>query len=96
MHLLLSRVSQISEEQVTPFLINTSPNGNPGRLWKARGCRECSDYGHKGRIAVFELTRVNQSLGQDIAAGLGTKELSSRFETMRHSTMIQDLLHKVS
>jgi len=30
---------------------------------------------HRGRIAVFELTRIDQSLGQDIAAGIGIEAI---------------------
>lgn len=68
----------------------------PKTVNAAVGCRECNDYGHRGRIAVFELTRIDQPLGQDIAAGIGIKELSSRFEKMRNTTMVQDVLHKVA
>jgi len=68
----------------------------PQTVYEAVGCRECNNYGHRGRIAVFELTCIDQSLGQDIAVGIGMKTLSSRLETMRNSTMVRDVLYKVA
>jgi type II secretory ATPase GspE/PulE/Tfp pilus assembly ATPase PilB-like protein len=68
----------------------------PPTVHQAVGCDDCKHYGHKGRIAIFELTPIHQSLGQDIAAGIGPKELSSRFETLRNSTLAQDVLYKVA
>lgn len=68
----------------------------PETVSEAVGCPECKGYGHKGRIAVFELTSIDQSLGQEIAAGMGTKELSARFEANRKSTMVQDVLYKAA
>jgi len=68
----------------------------PQTVYEAVGCSECNNYGHRGRIAVFELTRIDQSLGQDIAAGIGIKTLFSRLETMRNSTIVQDVLYKVA
>jgi len=68
----------------------------PQSVYEAVGCKQCGDYGHKGRIAVFELTPVDLVLGQDIAGGMGTRELSSRFREARSRSMIQDILHKVA
>ena len=68
----------------------------PQALHEAVGCSQCGDYGHKGRIAVFELTPVDLALGQEIAGGIGTKELSSRFRDARSRSMGQDILHKVA
>jgi len=68
----------------------------PETVREAVGCPECGDYGHKGRIAVFELTPINRALGQDIAAGLGAKDLTPRFQEMRRRSIQQDILHKVA
>lgn len=68
----------------------------PQAVRRAVGCAECRGYGHKGRTAVFELTPVDQSLGHDIAGGIGTRELSSRFRQVRRASMAQDVLHKVA
>jgi type II secretory ATPase GspE/PulE/Tfp pilus assembly ATPase PilB-like protein len=68
----------------------------PATIHEAVGCKVCKEYGHKGRIAIFELTPIDRSLGQEIAAGIETKALSSRFKEARRSTLIQDLLYKVA
>ncbi len=68
----------------------------PPSIHEAVGCSQCGDYGHKGRTAVFELTPVDLVLGQDIAGGIGTRELSSRFRDARSRSLVQDILHKVA
>jgi type II secretory ATPase GspE/PulE/Tfp pilus assembly ATPase PilB-like protein len=68
----------------------------PDTVREAAGCPECGNYGHQGRIAVFELTPIDRALGQDIAAGLGTKELAPRFQERCRQSMQQDILHKVA
>jgi type II secretory ATPase GspE/PulE/Tfp pilus assembly ATPase PilB-like protein len=68
----------------------------PATVKEPVGCEKCRDYGHKGRIGVFELTPVPQSLGQEIAAGLTTKQLSARFEESRTRSVVQDVLCKVA
>jgi general secretion pathway protein E len=68
----------------------------PETVREAVGCPECRDYGHKGRIAVFELTPIDRALGQDIAAGLAARELSAQFREARCRSMIQDVLSKVA
>jgi len=68
----------------------------PSTVKQAVGCKECRGYGHRGRIAVFELTPIGQSLGLEIVAGISTKELSSRFAAARGGSMVQDILYKVA
>lgn len=68
----------------------------PDHFFAAGGCEACKGYGHKGRIGVFELTPVSQELGQDIAAGLGTRELAACFSQCRSQTLAQDVLHKAA
>ncbi len=68
----------------------------PQTVRRAVGCAECRGYGHKGRIAVFELTPIDQSLGHDIAAGVGARKLSSRLHHARRASMAQDVLHKAA
>ena len=68
----------------------------PESTREAVGCKECRNYGHKGRIAVFELTPVSQALGQEIASGIGMKELSSRLAAVRARSAVQDILGKVA
>jgi type II secretory ATPase GspE/PulE/Tfp pilus assembly ATPase PilB-like protein len=68
----------------------------PKTAREAVGCNECGNYGHKGRLGVFELTPISEPLGHDIAAGIGTKELTARFRGIRSSSMIQDALRKVA
>lgn len=88
-----AREVEIAPEDHELFTRNQVPV--PPTVRVAVGCPECKGYGHKGRIAVFELTPINRSLGQDIAAGMGAKELSARFADIRTNSLIQDVLYKV-
>jgi len=89
-----TREAEVTGETRELFERNDMPV--PQSVHEAVGCSQCGDYGHKGRIAVFELTPVDQALGQDIAGGIGARDLSSRFRDARNRSMIQDILHKVA
>lgn len=48
---------------------------NQVKAWKGRGCVECNQKGHRGRVAIYEFFLVNEALGDLIQPGLHTNEL---------------------
>jgi type II secretory ATPase GspE/PulE/Tfp pilus assembly ATPase PilB-like protein len=47
------------------------------RAWKGRGCVECNQRGHRGRVAIYEFFLVNDAIADLIQPGLRTGELRS-------------------
>jgi type II secretory ATPase GspE/PulE/Tfp pilus assembly ATPase PilB-like protein len=45
------------------------------KAWRGRGCVECNQKGHRGRVAVYEFFLVNETLADLIQPGLKTGEL---------------------
>ncbi len=45
------------------------------QAWKGSGCVECSQKGHRGRVAVYEFFLLNQQIADLIQPGLKTGEL---------------------
>jgi type II secretory ATPase GspE/PulE/Tfp pilus assembly ATPase PilB-like protein len=45
------------------------------RAWKGRGCVECNQKGHRGRVAVYEFFLLNEAIADLIRPGLRTGEL---------------------
>jgi general secretion pathway protein E/type IV pilus assembly protein PilB len=45
------------------------------KAWKGRGCVECNQKGHRGRVAVYEFFLLNEQLSDLIEPGLRTGEL---------------------
>jgi general secretion pathway protein E/type IV pilus assembly protein PilB len=45
------------------------------RAWKGRGCVECNQKGHRGRVAVYEFFLLNEKIADLIQTGLRTGEL---------------------
>jgi general secretion pathway protein E len=89
-----AREIALSEEGRSLFASHQVPV--PSAVYEALGCDACKGYGHKGRVAVFGLTPIDQDLGQDIAAGLGARELSARFTEVQSHSLAQDVLRKVA
>lgn len=48
---------------------------NQVRAWKGLGCVECNQKGHRGRVAIYELFLLNETLADLIHPGLKTGEL---------------------
>lgn len=42
--------------------------GGRGTAWKPVGCKECGNYGYKGRVGIFELLEANDELKQAVVA----------------------------
>jgi general secretion pathway protein E/type IV pilus assembly protein PilB len=45
------------------------------RAWRGRGCVECNQKGHRGRVAIYEFFVVNEAIADLIQPGLRTGEL---------------------
>jgi type II secretory ATPase GspE/PulE/Tfp pilus assembly ATPase PilB-like protein len=45
------------------------------RAWKGRGCVECNQKGHRGRVAIYEFFLLNEAISDLIQPGLKTGEL---------------------
>jgi general secretion pathway protein E/type IV pilus assembly protein PilB len=45
------------------------------KAWKGRGCVECNQKGHRGRVAIYEFFLVNDTIADLIQPGLHTGEL---------------------
>jgi type IV pilus assembly protein PilB len=46
-----------------------------GRLMKGQGCRTCNGTGYKGRVALYEVMRFNDTLKEMVLQGSSTAEL---------------------
>ena len=49
----------------------------PGRLWKGAGCAECLNTGYRGRVGVYELLTVNDTVRQAILKSKNTTTLKN-------------------
>ena len=45
------------------------------QAWKGRGCVECNQKGHRGRVAIYEFFLLNEEISDLIRPGLRTAEL---------------------
>jgi type II secretory ATPase GspE/PulE/Tfp pilus assembly ATPase PilB-like protein len=45
------------------------------KAWKGRGCVECNQKGHRGRVAIYEFFLVNEPVADLIEPGLHTGDL---------------------
>lgn len=63
-------------------------------LYKGTGCKNCSNTGFKGRIAVYEVMPINDNLKELILKGASSTEIKSEaikagMSTLRHSAIIK-------
>ncbi|HSK98432.1 MAG TPA: ATPase, T2SS/T4P/T4SS family, partial [Euzebyales bacterium] len=64
-------------------------------LWRAGGCRRCSETGYRGRLAIHEVMEVSEAISKLIVSGGATDQIRecARHEGMR--TLREDGLAKV-
>ncbi len=60
------------------------------KLYKAKGCRYCSEEGFVGRVGVYEALRMTPDLGEIIMKDPTEKELKAEAERQRMISLKQD------
>ncbi len=66
----------------------------PPQWRRAVGCPECDGTGYKGRIAVFEIVRLDDPLREAIGAGASLRELQRIARRQGFLTLFEDGLSK--
>lgn len=67
----------------------------PFKIYRPAGCKYCGDKGTTGRIAVFEMLKMNQHLENIINKDLTESSLKEEAERQGMITMKQDGIYKV-
>jgi type II secretory ATPase GspE/PulE/Tfp pilus assembly ATPase PilB-like protein len=51
---------------------------NEVKAWRGRGCVECNQKGHRGRVAIYEFFLLNEEIADLIQPGLRTGQLREK------------------
>ena len=68
--------------------------GNSGR--RGRGCDKCLGSGYFGRIAVYEIMKMNDTLRKMIAQGADAITLAEAVRSLGFRTMLEDARDKLA
>jgi type IV pilus assembly protein PilB len=63
---------------------------------KGRGCRNCSETGYKGRIALYEVMELGEELKEFVLNGASAIELKREAIRLGMRTLRQSALRKLS
>jgi len=80
-----------------PDIVKRYGWGDQGQvhLARGRGCPECYDSGYKGRFAIHELLKVDETLERLVSNNPGREELSIYLREHNVVTLFEDGLHHV-
>ncbi len=69
----------------------------PGEVkaWRGRGCVECNQKGHRGRVAIYEMFLLNEAISDVIQPGVKTSQLRELARQFGWHTMRENAWHKV-
>ena len=65
------------------------------RLFKGAGCRTCNNTGYKGRVALYEVMRFNETLKERVLQGVSSAELKQAAIKCGMSTLRMGGIRKV-
>jgi len=65
------------------------------KAWRGRGCVECNQKGHRGRVAIYEMFLLNETLADLIQPGVKTSQLRDAARHFGWRSMRQNAWHKV-
>jgi type IV pilus assembly protein PilB len=66
------------------------------RLYEGKGCDVCHQTGYNGRIGIFEILNISESIKDLIVAKSDSDEIAARAIKEGMTTMLDDGLKKVT
>jgi general secretion pathway protein E len=60
------------------------------RFYHAVGCPTCNGIGYKGRVGVFEILTVDESVRREIVPGVSTAAVEAAGRKLGMKTMLED------
>ncbi len=71
------------------------PKDNNGKLYKGKGCQECGNTGYYGRVGLFEVLPVTDSIGRMILERSSASDIETKAKEEGMVTLKQDGYLKV-
>jgi type II secretory ATPase GspE/PulE/Tfp pilus assembly ATPase PilB-like protein len=65
------------------------------KAWKGRGCIECNQKGHRGRVAIYEFFLLNEEIADLIRPGLKTGQLREAARKLGWRSLRENAWRKV-
>ena len=66
-----------------------------GKIYKSKGCEKCGGFGYRGRISIFELFVVNETLEKSIYGSPTEIELKNLAKNQEMVTLQEDGILKI-
>ena len=64
-------------------------------MYIGEGCQDCSGTGYTGRIGIYELLTMSESMCRGVSQGMGQEELKEIGKKEGFQSLFQDGLNKV-
>ncbi|HUJ27665.1 MAG TPA: type II secretion system protein GspE, partial [Myxococcales bacterium] len=65
------------------------------KLFRGRGCRNCNDTGYRGRVALYEVMPLWDSIKELVINGASTAELKAEAIRLGMQTLRMAAIHKL-
>ena len=83
---------------VTPKLLSSigidASKSSRARVYKSKGCGECNQTGHKGRMGIYEVLEINKNMKQAILTNASQEQLGKIANKNNFRTM-QEMGHEL-
>jgi len=83
---------------VTPKLLSSigidPSKSSRARIYKSKGCGECNQTGHKGRMGIYEVLEINKNMKQAILSNASQEQLGKIANKNNFRTM-QEMGHEL-
>ena len=86
------------DEVATPKLLSSigidPSKSSRARIYKSKGCGECNQTGHKGRMGIYEVLEINKNMKQAILSNASQEQLGKIANKNNFRTM-QEMGHEL-
>jgi len=88
---------KIIDDKITPKILSSigidSSQSSRARIYRSKGCDQCRQSGHKGRMGIYEILEINKDMKQGILLGKSQGELEN-IANKNHFRSMQKMAHE--
>jgi len=89
---------KVTDDKITLKILNSigidSSQSSRARIYKSKGCNDCNQSGHKGRMGIYEILEIDKDMKLAILQGKSQSELEVIAKKNNFRTM-QNMAHEL-
>jgi type II secretory ATPase GspE/PulE/Tfp pilus assembly ATPase PilB-like protein len=80
----------LKKSEATKGIVGAKSDWKDVEFYKAKGCEQCSNEGYRGRVGIYEVLEMDESIGKLITSNASADEIEKKARENGMQTMGED------